>query len=327
MNMEIFEKLFKNENKGKQKNNVEEVKEETKESEKVEELDEDLEQLIKTTGKTFRDFRDQAKLTLLQVYEQTGISTGVISSWETGKRIPKTEYIVKLCKAVNLPLELIFSQQVLPERPQLKAYPSSLLKKDPVAVQYRETKLNKEARLIRQANNDLRPEEFFKKYYQVMPLKAFVEFYNVYYPRGFIDMQQARIRGYELKLHSKRDVILVKEDNKGNKIAYKKLKKTTRKDILLKGVNYIDVSLGDVYMEEAALNWLESYGYLPNNMQLVHLDGNTENNDINNLDCLTRNEYKEYMKLREEYVADGDANGAKRVLAEMRFKNKLTMKE
>ena len=234
---------------------------------------------------------------------------------------------MKLCIAVNLPLELNFSQQVLPERPQLKAYPSSLLKKDPVAVQYRETRLNKEARLIRQANNDLRPEEFFKKYYQVMPLKAFVEFYNVYYPRGFIDMQQARIRGYELKLHSKRDVILVKEDNKGNKIAYKKLKKTTRKDILLKGVNYIDVSLGDVYMEEAALNWLESYGYLPNNMQLVHLDGNTENNDINNLDCLTRNEYKEYMKLREEYVADGDANGAKRVLAEMRFKNKLTMKE
>ena len=91
--MEIFEKLFKNENKGKQKNNVEEVKEETKEPEKVEELDEDLEQLIKTTGKTFRDFRDQAKLTLLQVYEQTGISTGVMSSWETGKRIPKQQDI------------------------------------------------------------------------------------------------------------------------------------------------------------------------------------------------------------------------------------------
>lgn len=57
---------------------------------------------MKNIGKRIKEERQLNKLTQQELAEQIGVTQDSISLWEKGKRIPDTQYIISLCKILNI---------------------------------------------------------------------------------------------------------------------------------------------------------------------------------------------------------------------------------
>ncbi len=55
-----------------------------------------------TIGKIIKTERQIKKLTQKQLAEKIGITQDSISLWETDKRLPDTQYIIALCKVLEI---------------------------------------------------------------------------------------------------------------------------------------------------------------------------------------------------------------------------------
>ncbi len=53
-------------------------------------------------GKIIKEERTQKKLTQEELAKQIGVTQDSISLWEQGKRIPDTQYIILLCKVLEI---------------------------------------------------------------------------------------------------------------------------------------------------------------------------------------------------------------------------------
>ena len=68
---------------------------------------------IKDRIKKYRELRGLSQNELAFI---TGISVSNISKYETGNRVPKTDYLVKISEALNVPLSALISSSDLGER-------------------------------------------------------------------------------------------------------------------------------------------------------------------------------------------------------------------
>ena len=60
-----------------------------------------------TTGERIKEARKHRKMTQKQLAEAAGIATGTIQQYELGKREPRYEILIRICKALNISI-LVF---------------------------------------------------------------------------------------------------------------------------------------------------------------------------------------------------------------------------
>ena len=60
-----------------------------------------------TTGERIKEARKYRKMTQKQLAEAAGVATGTIQQYELGKREPKYEILIRICKALNISI-LVF---------------------------------------------------------------------------------------------------------------------------------------------------------------------------------------------------------------------------
>ena len=60
-------------------------------------------------GSTIYSLRKEANLTQADLAEATGLSQAAISRLEDGSRWPRKHTLLRICKALNLPIEELFS--------------------------------------------------------------------------------------------------------------------------------------------------------------------------------------------------------------------------
>ena len=70
--------------------------------------------LVKKIGEIFKKYRDNAKLSMRDIYRDEKISIATISDMETGKKLPRVETLLNLIYKVGMPLNKVFSNDVLP---------------------------------------------------------------------------------------------------------------------------------------------------------------------------------------------------------------------
>lgn len=61
----------------------------------------------KTVGESIRDLRTARGLSIRELANLTGLSSGSISRWESGKRIPSVENYHKLMSALDAELAVV----------------------------------------------------------------------------------------------------------------------------------------------------------------------------------------------------------------------------
>ena len=60
-----------------------------------------------TTGERIKEARKYRKMTQKQLAEAAGVATGTIQQYELGKREPRYEILIRICKALNISI-LVF---------------------------------------------------------------------------------------------------------------------------------------------------------------------------------------------------------------------------
>lgn len=70
-------------------------------------------ELTKRVGNIFYSYRNKKNLSLREVYRKTSVSIAVISDMETGKKLPRIETLISLCRFVDIPLSEIFSDKLV----------------------------------------------------------------------------------------------------------------------------------------------------------------------------------------------------------------------
>ena len=72
-------------------------------------------EITKRIGNIFYYYRSKKGLSLRELYRKTGVSIAVMSDMETGKKLPKIETLISLCRYLDIPLEKIFSDKIVAE--------------------------------------------------------------------------------------------------------------------------------------------------------------------------------------------------------------------
>ena len=70
-------------------------------------------EITKRIGNIFRHYRSKKGLSLRELYRKLNISIAVMSDMETGKKLPRIETLIILCNYLGIPLEKIFSNQLV----------------------------------------------------------------------------------------------------------------------------------------------------------------------------------------------------------------------
>lgn len=92
---------------------------------KLKETDKELINLEKETQETYAGMcrrigefinyvREDKGISLRELYRRTSISIAVLSDIENGQKLPRYETLIKLCIALEIPLEFIFGTKFLP---------------------------------------------------------------------------------------------------------------------------------------------------------------------------------------------------------------------
>lgn len=68
------------------------------------------EYILKTYG-NYSKVRDEKNLTDYKVSQETGIATATLSSWKTGKYMPKADKLFTISSFLGIPMETIVSSK------------------------------------------------------------------------------------------------------------------------------------------------------------------------------------------------------------------------
>lgn len=78
-------------------------------------MDEHIHEWDKKIGERIRDGRKRAKMTQAELAQKVGLATITIRQYESGKRIPKIQTLVKLAAALNVPAESLYYEPTFDE--------------------------------------------------------------------------------------------------------------------------------------------------------------------------------------------------------------------
>lgn len=86
--------------------------------------------MIEAIGEKAKELRINKHLTLKDLSDSTGLSTGFLSQFERGLTSIATDSLQKVAQALNVDLSYFFSKPDVKRGPVLKSYESSILKID-----------------------------------------------------------------------------------------------------------------------------------------------------------------------------------------------------
>lgn len=71
-------------------------------------------QITERIGELFKLYRDNLNLSMRDIYRDEKISIATVSDMESGKKLPRIETLINLMQKVKMPLNKVFSNDVLP---------------------------------------------------------------------------------------------------------------------------------------------------------------------------------------------------------------------
>ncbi len=78
------------------------------------ETQETYESMCRRIGEYINYVRENKGISLRELYRRTNISIAVLSDLENGQKLPRYETLIKLCIALEIPLEFIFGAKFVP---------------------------------------------------------------------------------------------------------------------------------------------------------------------------------------------------------------------
>ena len=72
-------------------------------------------QITECIGELFKLYRDNSNLSMRDIYRDEKISIATVSDMESGKKLPRVETLINLMQKVKMPLNKVFSNDVLPD--------------------------------------------------------------------------------------------------------------------------------------------------------------------------------------------------------------------